>query len=121
MTRPTRIQRKRTKVPKNTVILDRASGFGTPFPVRKCKMTRMGVAEISWSVGTWEGPALWFCNTKDEAMQLAVNAYQTWIGQPQQSALREKVRALRGKNLACFCALYQPCHADVLLDLANAP
>jgi len=26
---------------------------------------------------------------------------------------------LRGKNLACFCALDQPCHADVLLELAN--
>jgi Domain of unknown function (DUF4326) len=27
--------------------------------------------------------------------------------------------ALRGKNLACFCPLDQPCHADVLLELAN--
>ena len=27
---------------------------------------------------------------------------------------------LRGKNLACFCPLDKPCHADVLLDLANA-
>ncbi len=25
-----------------------------------------------------------------------------------------------GKTLACFCALDQPCHADVLLELANA-
>lgn len=28
---------------------------------------------------------------------------------------------LRGKNLACFCPLDQPCHADVLLELANRP
>jgi hypothetical protein len=28
---------------------------------------------------------------------------------------------LRGKNLACWCALDQPCHADVLLELANTP
>lgn len=27
---------------------------------------------------------------------------------------------LRGKNLACFCPLDQPCHADVLLEIANA-
>ncbi len=27
--------------------------------------------------------------------------------------------ALRGKNLACWCPLDKPCHADVLLDLAN--
>lgn len=33
---------------------------------------------------------------------------------------REMAR-LRGKNLACFCALDAPCHADVLLDLANRP
>jgi hypothetical protein len=29
--------------------------------------------------------------------------------------------SLRGKNLACWCALDKPCHADVLLELANAP
>lgn len=29
------------------------------------------------------------------------------------------VSALRGRNLACFCPLDQPCHADVLLELAN--
>jgi hypothetical protein len=26
---------------------------------------------------------------------------------------------LRGKNLACWCKLGEPCHADVLLELAN--
>jgi hypothetical protein len=26
---------------------------------------------------------------------------------------------LRGKNLACWCPLDQPCHADVLLRIAN--
>jgi hypothetical protein len=28
---------------------------------------------------------------------------------------------LRGKNLACWCKPDQPCHADVLLELANDP
>ena len=32
---------------------------------------------------------------------------------------RECFAPLRGKNLACWCALDQPCHADVLLELAN--
>jgi hypothetical protein len=27
---------------------------------------------------------------------------------------------LRGKNLACWCKLGEPCHADVLLEKANA-
>jgi hypothetical protein len=26
---------------------------------------------------------------------------------------------LKGKNLACFCALDEPCHGDTLLELAN--
>jgi hypothetical protein len=35
---------------------------------------------------------------------------------------REAARLeLRGKNLACFCNLGDPCHADVLLKLANSP
>ena len=28
-------------------------------------------------------------------------------------------RDLAGKDLACWCTLGQPCHADVLLELAN--
>jgi hypothetical protein len=28
---------------------------------------------------------------------------------------------LRGRDLCCGCPLDQPCHADVLLELANAP
>lgn len=36
--------------------------------------------------------------------------------------IRAALSELRGKNLACWCALDgRPCHADVLLDLANAP
>jgi hypothetical protein len=31
------------------------------------------------------------------------------------------VTPLRGHDLACWCPLDQPCHADVLLELANAP
>jgi hypothetical protein len=28
-------------------------------------------------------------------------------------------RDLRGRDLACYCPLDQPCHADVLLEFAN--
>jgi hypothetical protein len=28
-------------------------------------------------------------------------------------------RELRGRDLACYCPLDGPCHADVLLELAN--
>ncbi|BDZ46703.1 DUF4326 domain-containing protein [Naasia aerilata] len=29
-------------------------------------------------------------------------------------------RQLRGQNLACWCPLDRPCHADVLLEVANS-
>ncbi|MDQ6698247.1 MAG: DUF4326 domain-containing protein [Actinomycetota bacterium] len=28
-------------------------------------------------------------------------------------------RELRGRDLACYCPLDEPCHADVLIDVAN--
>jgi len=32
----------------------------------------------------------------------------------------EEIRAhLAGRDLACWCAVGQPCHADVLLEIAN--
>jgi hypothetical protein len=36
-----------------------------------------------------------------------------------ESAPEDVRRELRGKNLACWCRLDQPCHADVLLRVAN--
>ena len=32
---------------------------------------------------------------------------------------RKRIEALRGKNLACWCKIGDPCHADVLIELAN--
>jgi Domain of unknown function (DUF4326) len=31
------------------------------------------------------------------------------------------LESLRGNNLACWCSLGAPCHADVLLEMANRP
>ena len=31
----------------------------------------------------------------------------------------DRLKELRGRNLACWCKRNQPCHADVLLELAN--
>ena len=36
------------------------------------------------------------------------------------SLFTRHLHELRGKNLACWCKLDEPCHADVLLKLANA-
>ena len=32
---------------------------------------------------------------------------------------KEIQKNLRGKNLACWCPLDAPCHADILLEIAN--
>lgn len=37
----------------------------------------------------------------------------------QGAYLSSMLRELRGKDLACWCAPDQPCHADVLLEIAN--
>ncbi|SII07108.1 Uncharacterised protein [Mycobacteroides abscessus subsp. abscessus] len=33
--------------------------------------------------------------------------------------IRDRMTELAGHDLACWCPLDQPCHADVLLELAN--
>lgn len=54
-------------------------------------------------------------STTDEALQRFRN------GLLKGSKRRKRLAELRGKNLACWCALDAACHADVLLELANAP
>ena len=44
----------------------------------------------------------------------AVELYREWLANTSID-----VSALRGHDLACWCPLDQPCHADVLLELAN--
>ena len=47
--------------------------------------------------------------------QAAVDAFRDTIPHWHDDIRRE----LRGKDLACWCPLDQPCHADVLLEIAN--
>lgn len=37
------------------------------------------------------------------------------------TAIELAIAELRGKNLACWCRPNEPCHADVLLEMANDP
>ena len=38
----------------------------------------------------------------------------------ERQVLMASLPQLRGRDLACWCPLDQPCHADVLLQIANA-
>ena len=55
-------------------------------------------------------------------MEESVELYKRNIGLLTNAVVQE----LRGKNLACWCPLVDkdgnpvPCHADVLLEIANA-
>lgn len=84
----------------------------------------------------WGNPFLISPIVRDrtEARRLAVEAYRAWVTQsdldpeewnPDEIALHGRLKSalgtgeLAGRDLACWCPLDQPCHADVLLDLAN--
>lgn len=49
----------------------------------------------------------------------AIRAYQTGLEYMIATGALDPSE-LAGKNLACWCALDMPCHADILLDVANA-
>jgi len=89
---PQRIQRKRTtgwKMPDGAIYVGRPTMWGNRF-----------------HVGLPANPTAEDCVRRFRAEQ--VEEYD-----------EHNLSFLRGKDLACWCALDQPCHADVLLELAN--
>jgi hypothetical protein len=107
--RPIRIQLKRTngwRMPENTVHVARPGRWGNPFVVGQeyvRRRMRPGGGECCGIVA-------------DRAH--AVRLYRRYTA--RETAFQIAVRSeLRGKNLACWCPLDQPCHADVLLEIAN--
>jgi hypothetical protein len=94
--KPIRVQRKRIKgwkMPENTVYVGRPTEYGNPFHVK-------GIDH----------------KTAVERFALHIEGYFGFVG---TTTLKEWLKPLIGKNLACFCPLDKPCHADVLLDLCN--
>ena len=51
----------------------------------------------------------------------AVAEFTIWLQtDPEgQHLLARAKRELRGKNLACWCPLNEPCHAEILLEIVN--
>lgn len=116
-TAPHRVQRQRTKgwrMPENTVSVTRPGIWGNPFvhedPQKAVDAYR---ALISGGMQSFEmGPG---------KLQFAKNCHPNTLHWAYADYVKEHIAHLRGKNLACFCDLDQPCHADVLLEIANAP
>lgn len=105
-----RVQLSRAKgwrMPANTVKVDRSTRWGNPFVVGETYPCvegdlggpRCGEYRISCAGDAVEAFRGWVCDELEPLGDLA---------------------ELRGKNLACWCKPGAPCHADVLLELANA-
>jgi hypothetical protein len=126
---PVRVQRKRTKgwkMPENTVYVGRGTKWGNPFKIVPVKHGWHVVAEE-------DGKEHVILKTDDytKAVNLSLESYQYWLmpytnkdGDIDKFFLSTAqyesiVLELKGKNLACWCPLDKPCHADILLRLAN--
>lgn len=56
----------------------------------------------------------------DGNREFVVSLYRAYLERPEQADLVVSIKSeLRGKDLACWCPLDGPCHADVLLEIAN--
>lgn len=58
-----------------------------------------------------------------EGARIAVEMYRQDLlaAAAAWQSTRDALEELRGKNLACWCKPGEPCHTDVLMELANAP
>ena len=137
-TEPKRIQRKRSKgwrMPEGAVYVGRPTRFGNPFQAVKSEccgywdvrddngVTYLVDHRFTHRPEVRDDRRTW--TTKREAVRESVRLYGDeltyWLGgrMSWDSEFAEAVESLRGKDLACWCPLDQPCHADVLLEIAN--
>ena len=111
---PKRIQRKRTKgyrMPEGAVYVGRPTKWGNPFTdspfdgpdaVERYRQALMEKPLMVMTVGEW------VANGGSQEFFIALYKRD-----------RQLLDELRGKDLACWCPLDKPCHADILLKIAN--
>lgn len=110
MGKPIRIQLSRMKgwrMPANTVNCARPGKWGNPYKVGEDIF--IGLDIVTGLEITKPGPK----NQRE-----AVNLFQEHTLAGCESRLIV-IKELAGKNLACWCKLGTPCHADLLLSVAN--
>lgn len=119
---PQRIQLSRKKgyrKPEGAISVARPSRWGNPF--------RVGFS-YRWTDGApcpYPRPAKavegeWEQLERCESIRHAVLWYEAWITKMVPIMAEDARTYLRGHDLGCWCPLDQePCHADVLLALAN--
>ena len=110
---PQRIQRRRTtgwRMSAGAIYVGRGSRWGNPFRV-----------DGLWVLNPTGWP-MWVFHTSLDAQRHAVRAFRWQIlNHPNITGfgVDDIQRILSGHDLACWCAPDSPCHADVLLELAN--
>lgn len=109
---PKRIQLSRKKgwrKPEGCIVVSRPSRWGNPYKI----------GELAFDP-TVKGPHVDQPLTRQEAVDWfrATHSHQNPVAAEYRNEIR---RALGGHDLACWCPLDQPCHADVLLEIANSP
>lgn len=110
---PQRIQLRRTKgwrKPQGAIFVARPSKWGNPFTVADAidaEYSNPRRACVSHYRAWMEG-----CDQYSDELRSAGRYYDRRV----TLALLDE---LRGHDLACWCPLDQPCHADVLIELAN--
>ncbi len=126
MSAPIRIQRKRTKgwkMPPNTKSVTRPGPFGNPFKIGGWFMVGdpnpRATIRMSWCQAYSAEIAARtpgkFTLIEDAAM--AVDFFKRLCARGYYSPA--KLATIRGFNLACYCPAGSPCHADILLEIAN--
>lgn len=112
---PIRIQLSRAKgwrMPPNTVKVDRSTRWGNPFTP-----AMLYIAGPTWAKagGLKPGDPIGQTGAVEAFRELMLTNLHS-----ESTKTKALLQQLRGKNLACWCRPDQPCHADVLLELANA-
>ena len=94
-------------MPDNTVKVDRSTKWGNPYRagVHCNHQHAVDCHRYLVTLGRRARTAPW---PEGEGSELSAVALA-----------KSNIAELTGKNLACWCPLDQPCHADVLLELAN--
>lgn len=132
---PVRIQRSRSagwRMPEGAVYVGRPTKWGNPFRVVVDEPDTFGnLSPLSVIDGTDRRPVQHHFLTSRHALDYAVSMYRTSLrvaqqlpdeavlAEPWALAIVQAMPEIAGRDLACWCPLDHPCHADVLLELAN--
>lgn len=114
-----RIQLSRAKgwrKPEGAIVVSRPSRWGNPFVVGD--EATINVAREMASVKMTPALAV-ACYADIMKTRLTIDPTDMPEDAAWVQSWHDGLKQLRGHDLACWCPLDQPCHADVLLELAN--